>query len=1018
MGDSASDRPSGSRAPGRHHRAIIRRKLEAPELVEDVVVRERLNQRLRSVLDRHTVVNVFATAGAGKTTAVALAVSDLDRPVAWLSLDGTEQAAGRLLVYLEAAVEGAVPSAADVASDALSSSLHIGEAAGLLAESLQGSRLILVCDNVERIAPDETCVAVLSSFARYLPSGVNLVLISRVDVRLDLGSTSERHRVGELVESDLAFNVQEAEAALRTVGHVDVQPAQAVAATGGWVTGVLFEGWRHAQSRELDPDSLRTYVAANVVNSLSLVERTFLLHTSLLEEVTVEGARALGQENAAQVMAYLRARHLPVTWSSDGSRMTPHPVFRDFLNEALQREDAKTLRAVRRRHAEFLIASGQHEEAVDELLRLGDLEAAGRLAAVALPSLVARMDFAPAARWLDALRASVQIPTPEIGPVVLRVAFALEQCDRGVELVDRHGYGWLPEPGAPDFEEAHVLACWCLWHSGRIEEARSIADQLPQGRNRLIAQTLIAMATGEEPPPFPEFSTTPSGPVDGLLMRLAFLRGRLEGLDDPGSFDPWRTILGGPWVVAALRATGRLDAAMSMFEPRRGSSQPVWLHAVDAVDLMLDLGRGDEACASIKRGRELIASTGSKVYKNMSLLVEAKLWLRLEGDTQRADRVLAEAAANGALEYTLTRETWQMWSGLSMLLQNRDAEGHEHLAECLRNMQKGDRHLDLPTAAVYLAEAQWRLGLEEESDATADLAMVSASTHGTQHLLLTALADVPSVAARAADNRSSRMSPWHEILAVLSGQHPVRVNVGTPRLVLEEFGEPTLTVDGNVTQLRLTKSVELLSYLLWAPDRRATREELLGALFGGRDDAAGRSYLRQALYRLREALPEGLGLAHGGDVFQLVGPALAMGTAQRAVDLVAQAGRQDGEVRLQTLLRALSSAERGPYLATVSGEWVAERRALLAEIFFSARVDAARLAYRMNRYREAKGLVDRVLREDPYREQAWQLAIRLAHASGSDDAVLALYQRYAVRMRELGVPPSDEVRRLVIQLRR
>ncbi|MFD7445113.1 BTAD domain-containing putative transcriptional regulator [Streptomyces sp. NPDC059909] len=989
-----------------------------PEPAKDIVVRERLSQRLRGLLDRHTVVNVFATAGAGKTTAVALAVRDLDRPVAWLSLDGTEQAAGRLLVYLEAAVEGAVPSAADVASDALRSSLHIGEAAGLLAESLQGSRLVLVCDNVERIAPDEACISVLSSFARYLPSGVNLVLVSRVDVRLDTGSTSERDRVGELVESDLSFDAQEAAAALRTVGHVDVHPAQAVAATGGWVTGVLFEGWRHTQSRGLDPDLLRSYVAANVLNSLTLTETTFLLHTSLLGEVSVGGARALGQENAAQVMAGLRARHLPVTWSSDGSRMTPHPVFRDFLLEALEREDVKTLAAVRRRHAEVLIAGGAHEEAVDELLRLGDLEAAGRLAAAALPSLVARMDFAPAARWLDALGASVRTLTPEMGAVILRVAFALEQCDRGVKLVDRHGLDWLPAPRTPDFEEARVLACWCLWHSGRIEEARSIADQLPSGRNRLIAQTLIALATGEEPPPFPEFSATPSGPLDGLLMRLAFLRGRLDGLDDPGSFDPWRTILGGPWVVAALRVTGRLDAAMSMFEPRRGSSQPVWLHAVDAVDLMLDLGRGEEARASIERGRELIASTGSRVYKNLSLLVEAKLWLRLEGDAQRADRVLAEATANGASEYTLTREMWQMWSGLSMLLQNRDAEGHEHLAECLRSMQKGDRHLDLPTAAVYLSEAQWRLGLEEESDATAELAMVSASTHGTQHLLLTALADVPSVAARAADTKSSRMSPWHEILAALSGQHPIRVNVSTPRLVLEEFGEPVLTVDGHVTQPRLTKSLELLSYLLWTPDRRATREELLGALFGGRNDAAGRSYLRQALYRLREALPDGLGPAQDGDVFHMAGPALAGGSAQRAVDLVAQAGRQNGEIRLQTLSRALSSAEKGPYLATISGEWVTERRVVLAETFVSARVDAAKLAYRMNRYREAKGLVDSVLREDPYREQAWQLAIRLAHASGSDDGVLALYQQYVARMRELGVPPSDEVRRLVMQLRR
>jgi DNA-binding SARP family transcriptional activator len=143
-----------------------------------------------------------------------------------------------------------------------------------------------------------------------------------------------------------------------------------------------------------------------------------------------------------------------------------------------------------------------------------------------------------------------------------------------------------------------------------------------------------------------------------------------------------------------------------------------------------------------------------------------------------------------------------------------------------------------------------------------------------------------------------------------------------------------------------------------------------------------------------------------------------MGSTQRAVDLIAQAGRQDGEIRLQTLSQALSIAERGPYLATVSGDWVAERRVILADTFMSARVAAAKLAYQMNRYREAKGLVDHVLREDPYREQAWQLAIRLAHASGSDDAVLALYQRYVARMRELGVPPSDEVRRLVVQLRR
>jgi DNA-binding SARP family transcriptional activator len=364
----------------------------------------------------------------------------------------------------------------------------------------------------------------------------------------------------------------------------------------------------------------------------------------------------------------------------------------------------------------------------------------------------------------------------------------------------------------------------------------------------------------------------------------------------------------------------------------------------------------------------------------------------------------------------VTRDTWQLWSGLSMLLQGRDAEANQQLSDCLASMKRGDRRLHLAAAAVYLAEAQWRLGLEDESDASAALAM--ATTDGSQHLLLTALADTPSVAARAADATSGRTSPWHELLSVLSGQHPVRVTAGAPRLVLEEFGEPSLTVDGRVVQPRLTKSVELLGYLLGTPERKATRERLLGALFGGRDDTAGRSYLRQALYRLREVLPPELGPGQEGNVFQVGGPELAASSAQRVVDLVVQAGRQDGEARFQTLSQALAKVERGAYLAPFSGEWVEERRAALGEIFLSARVDAARLAYRMNRYREAKDLIDFVLVEDPYREQAWQLAIQLAHASGCDDTVLVLYKRYVARMRDLGVAPSDEVRRFVADLRK
>jgi DNA-binding SARP family transcriptional activator len=998
---------------------VIRRKLAAPEPGDDIVPRDRLTGRIRSLIDQHPVVTVCATAGGGKTTAVALALRDLDRPVAWLSLDGTEEAPGRLLVYLEAAVESDVPAAGHVASDALRSSIQIGEAAGLLAESLQGSRLVLVCDNVERITGDEGSVVVLSALARYLPPDVSLVLISRGSIPLDIGSTSDISRMGELGEQDLAFDAGEAAAALRLIGRLDADVEGVVEATGGWVAGVLFEGWRTAEAAGDESDALRGYLSANILRTLTAAERTFLLHTSLLAEVSVADAVAFGQTDAARLMAGLRLRRLPVSWSQDGTRLTPHPQFREFLvDELARKEDPDTVLGLRRQHADLLVRQGELEEAVDALLRLGDTENAWRQAAVALPDLVARMDFAPAARWLDALDASSRTPTPEVGTVVLRVSFALEQCGRGNELLDRHGHDWLPGPGSPHFEEALLLATWCVWHSGRLDEARALAQRLPAGRALDAAASLLALADGSSPH-FPEYSATPSGTVDGLLMRIGYFRGQLAGLEEqPATFDPWRTVLGAPWVIAGLRATGRLDEAMRMYEVRRESWQPPWLHAFDAVDLMIDLGRGDDAWVALERGRGVIAETGSRVYHVLGLLNEAKLCLRLHQDTEAADRALAEAEAGGAADYAFTRELAQLWRGLSLLFRDRNAEARTELLACVDGMRRGDRGLELATAAAYLAEAHWRLGDEDASDAAADVALTASAAQGSQHLLLTALTDVPAVAVRGADASPTRMSRWHELTATLAGQDPLRVTAEAPRLLLEEFGEPVLTVDGQQTVPRLSKSIELLSYLLGAQGREVTRQELLDVLFDSRNAAAGRSYLRQALYRLREVLPEELMPRQEGNLFRVGGPDLVCGTARTVLDSLVRAERQDGEVRLRAMTEAFAHADRGPYLGTLSSTWVEQRRSEIDERVTSARVDAAKLAFRLSRYREARQLVDDVLRVSPYREQAWQVAISLAHASGSDDAVLALYQRYTATMREFGVAPSAEVRRLVTHLRR
>src|SRR3546814_10930685 len=97
-------------------------------------------------------------------------------------------------------------------------------------------------------------------------------------------------------------------------------------------------------------------------------------------------------------------------------------------------------------------------------------------------------------------------------------------------------------------------------------------------------------------------------------MRVAEIQGRLEGLDAPGTHGPWRSVTGAPWIIAALRSTGRIEQAVALYEAHKATRQPLWLHAVDAAELMADLGRRDDAWAAVRTGWELQSVNGSGVY--------------------------------------------------------------------------------------------------------------------------------------------------------------------------------------------------------------------------------------------------------------------------------------------------------------------------------------------------------------------------------------------------------------------
>ncbi|WP_433038946.1 AfsR/SARP family transcriptional regulator [Actinomycetospora sp. CA-053990] len=335
-------------------------------------------------------------------------------------------------------------------------------------------------------------------------------------------------------------------------------------------------------------------------------------------------------------------------------------------------------------------------------------------------------------------------------------------------------------------------------------------------------------------------------------------------------------------------------------------------------------------------------------------------------------------------------------------------------------MRRGDRLLELPAAACFLAEAQARgtgVRARADADASAALALQVAEAHGSTALLLAALAEVPAVAVRGAAAGTPESLRW-QALATRAGAGADETGPAEgARVVLEEFGVPELLVDGRPVALRRRKELELLAHLLDRPGRAVRREELLDALFSGRGYPGAASYLRQCLHRLRAALPEGVDLDRDGERLRLVPPDAVAGTCGQVLAALRHTGARGREERRALLADALRRADRGVFLDGTPGAWADTRRREVADRVAAGRLELATLAADDGDLEEAERQVARVLADDPYREQAWRIRLVVDGAGGDHDRLVEHYRSYVAVMRELDMGPSAEMHRLVETIR-
>lgn len=398
-------------------------------------------------------------------------------------------------------------------------------------------------------------------------------------------------------------------------------------------------------------------------------------------------------------------------------------------------------------------------------------------------------------------------------------------------------------------------------------------------------------------------------------------------------------------------------------------------------------------------------------------LAEARLCLRLEHNPAAARRALDSIDAGTYAGGWLFRSAFDVWYGFALLLGGEDGAALRRLREAVAAMTDASGHIELPSAAVYLSEAEWRHGDEDAADAAADLALAAAAEQGSDHLLLQALADFPAVVARRIDAEARTDSAWHRLGRALLGRGIEIATYSSQTVLVRDLGEVCVELDGEVLRLPLSKCTELLAYLTSHPDRAASRDDLLDALFAGRADDSTRAYLRQAIHRLRGFLPEEAILSVR-DTVRLGDRVAFVSEARRALTALTEAARlRDGE-RLVATVDALATLDCGDFLADFDADWVRARRAEIADLQLESRLEAADLALALGDYRMTRRLCDECLAADPYGESAWRLKIAVAVAVGDADSARRSYRRCVAALREIGLDPTAATKAILHEVPR
>jgi LuxR family maltose regulon positive regulatory protein len=366
-------------------------KFHPPRTPDRMVPRPHLVEALSTVATPLVVLS--APAGSGKTLAVRQWLETDSRPAVWLQLDAGDNDPVTLLQYVARALLTLSPLDPKVLTWLALPEPPVRNV--ILPELMKAASLAppfaLVLDDAHTVRNPQ-CWRVVEALGEGLSAGSTMVICGRNDPLLAASRLRLQDRLSDYRFDELAFDRGEVARLLDLHGlDCDEHTAGDLhSATEGWAAGVYLAvlAWRSGdRSRQPMPSGDRSqiadYLTAEVLAGQPPDMVRFLTRTSIVSQICPGLCMELtGREDSARLLEAVERENLFLAPLDDRREWYRyHHLFRELLEVELGRREPHILQELHRRAAAWFEAADHIADAIEHLIRAGDMTGAADLVA-------------------------------------------------------------------------------------------------------------------------------------------------------------------------------------------------------------------------------------------------------------------------------------------------------------------------------------------------------------------------------------------------------------------------------------------------------------------------------------------------------------------------------------------------------------------------------------------------------------------------------------------------------------